>query len=164
MSMNQALALAADPGGPPVTPPGDMIEIDTRFGRFALPRANTIAMPQGVLGFSNYHEFALLALPDPRFARFRILQCLAEPALSFIVVPHNLDDCGIDQADVTEALTALGVAPQDAVLLLIVTIRKAEGQVDMTVNLRAPIVLDVTRQSARQYVLSNTRYSIRQRL
>ncbi|HLI13190.1 MAG TPA: flagellar assembly protein FliW [Alphaproteobacteria bacterium] len=165
MPLTNALAPdRAAPAGPPPEIAEDLVEIDTRFGRFVYPRANTIEMPQGVLGFANFHQFALLTLPDQRFSQFRLLQCASEPALSFLVVPAALEGCGIDRADLDEALQALGFAAADTVLLLIVTIRKIEGRADITVNMRAPIVLDARRQIARQYVLSNNKYSIRQRL
>jgi len=165
MSLTNAVVTErAQPSPPPALATEAVIEIETRFGRFALPSANTIEMPQGLLGFSSFHEFALLTLPDPRFARFRLLQCTTEPALSFLVVPAELDASGLDAEDVDEALGALEVERADAALLLIVTIRKAEGKVDMTVNMRAPIVIDLRRQVARQYVLPNSKYSIRQRL
>lgn len=165
MSPSQAAALQLTAStAPPYIEPEELVEIDTRFGRFAYPRANTIEMPHGVLGFARFHEFVLLTLPDPRFGQFRLLQCAIEPALSFLVVPTMIEASGIEAADLEEALGSLGIAPADAVLLLIVTIRKAGGSVDMTVNLRAPIVLDIRRQLARQHVLSNSRYSIRQRL
>jgi flagellar assembly factor FliW len=161
MPVSQALATNLSTS-PPAAP--DMVEIETRFGRFEFPRANIIEMPQGVLGFSSCREFVLLELPDPRFGQFRLLQCTTEPALSFLVIPTSLEGCGIEGQDVAEALAALGMARVDTTLLLIVTIRKTDGRVDMTMNMRAPIVLDVRRQIARQYVLSNTKYSIRQRL
>jgi flagellar assembly factor FliW len=166
MPLTQALAsdLREPAFAPPPVAADDTVEIDTRFGRFAYSRANAITMPQGVLGFSSFHEFVLLTLPDTRFAQFRLLQCVSEPALSFLVVPGRPERCGIDRADVDEATTACGVACRDAAFLLIVTIRKTEGKVDMTVNMRAPIVLDLRRQVAQQYVLSNSRYSIRNRL
>jgi flagellar assembly factor FliW len=152
-------ALAAPPNAADHT-----VEIDTRFGRFAYSRVNVITMPQGVLGFSGFREFVLLTLPDPRFAQFRLLQCVSAPALSFLVVPSQSECCGIDQADLDEATAACGIAGHDVAFLLIVTIRKSEGKVDMTVNMRAPIVLDLRRQLAQQYVLANSRYSIRHRL
>lgn len=164
MPLNQALAPDLRKSAPPPEPADDLVEIETRFGRFAYPRSSTIAMPHGVLGFSNFHEFALLTLPDPKFGQFRLLQCSTEPALSFLVVPTAVEQSGHDAADLEEALTAHGVSSAGAALLLIVTIRKVDGHVDMTVNMRAPIVVDLHRQLARQYVLSNSKYSIRQRL
>jgi len=166
MPLTQTIAtdLRNSPLVPPAVELSDAVEIDTRFGRFTYSRAKIITMRQGVLGFSGYREFVLLTLPDPRFAQFRLLQCVSEPALSFLVIPNQPAHCGIDPADMSEAFTACGVSGADAAFLLIVTIRKSEGNVGMTVNMRAPIVLDLRRKVAQQYVLANSRYSIRHHL
>ncbi|NIR61560.1 MAG: flagellar assembly protein FliW [Gammaproteobacteria bacterium] len=59
-----------------------------------------------------------------------------------------------------------GIARARASFLLIVTIRANEtGEgIGMSVNLRAPIVLDSEQRIARQHVLSNGDYPVRQDL
>ena len=48
-----------------------------------------------------------------------------------------------------------------AALLLIVTARKNNGQVTLTANLRAPVVVNRKERVARQYVMPNSTYEIR---
>ena len=53
----------------------------------------------------------------------------------------------------------------DAAFLLIVTVRpNDDGSADITVNLRAPLVVDVKEGLARQIVMVNANYPIQQPL
>jgi len=50
---------------------------------------------------------------------------------------------------------------EDAVFLLIATLRpKAEGGLDITVNRRAPVLIDTQRMTGRQVVLNDSRYEV----
>ncbi|MBT5414488.1 MAG: flagellar assembly protein FliW [Rhodospirillaceae bacterium] len=139
------------------------VEIATRFGSYLFDSTYAIAMPAGLPGFPTARRFGLADLPDPRHGRFKLLQSLDGPEPAFIVMPLNLADGPIDAADIDEALDTLGIAREDAVLLLVVATRKEpNGKGSATVNLRAPIVLDLANRRARQYVLPNGRYPLRQ--
>ena len=83
--------------------------------------------------------------------------------LSFIVMPVKAADAPIGPADIEEACTAAGVTLEIACLMFVVTIRpKADGVgIDMTTNLRAPIVFDPQTRLARQHVLANSQYAVR---
>lgn len=148
---------------PADAPPSPTVAVETRFGTVAVGREAILDMPSGILGFDGHSRFALVDLPDGRLGQFRLLQSLHDPDVSFIVMPFDTGSGLIDEADLDEARRAAGAAA-DACFLLIVTIRKEEGTVRMTVNLRAPIVVDAARRVARQCVLSNNRYSIRHSL
>ena len=81
-----------------------------------------------------------------------LLQSLNEDAISFIVIPFDANSSPLDGTDLEEACEASGVSRDSATLLFIVTIRpKAGGDgVEMSVNLRAPIVFDLRARRARR--------------
>ena len=83
------------------------------------------------------------------------------PELAFLVLPIEFLPDRIDAADISEALNTLSVPPEQAALLLIVTARKNDGQVTLTANLRAPVVVNRKERVARQYVMPNSAYEIR---
>lgn len=140
------------------------ILIETRFGPIEFDRDNTIDMTQGLLGFPDVHEFALANLPDERFPQFKLLQCLTDPSLSFIVAPLNIESGAIQPADLDEACDSLDIAREDLAVLIVVSVRKDPTGIQVTGNLRAPVILDTQRQVGRQYVLANSAYPIRQEL
>lgn len=156
-----------DPGtGSPGAAPseGGAVTVATRFGDLAFDDANAVALPQGIIGFPQFHRFGLTAIPDPRMGQFKLLQCLEETELSFLVLPVSLDGDTIADADADAALSALGVSRADAAFLLIVTVRKENDGISVSANVRAPIILDTKTRVARQYVMSNPAYPIRQML
>lgn len=141
---------------------GDGIGIETRFGPMTFDRSNTFTMPHGMLGFADRRAFGLANLPAERYGHFMLLQSLEEAALSFLVLPLAVAPDMIAEADVREACEALGYEPANVIVMLIATARKDDaGAVTLSVNLRAPILIDSEHQTARQYVLNNIAYPIR---
>jgi flagellar assembly factor FliW len=140
------------------------IVIENRYGRIEFDPDETLLLPQGLLGFSDYHEFGLTSLKDARLSRFKLLQCLAEQDLSFLLLPLNLESGQIDAQDIDEVCANLSLAKEDAAFLLIVSVRPAENGISVSVNLRAPLVVDVRKRIARQYVIPNIKYDIRHQL
>ena len=161
MMLNQENILKGT--GFPITVPTETISVDTRFGTYEFTPQNTVVMPQGLIGFADQQLFGLANLPEPAPDDFKLLQSLGDLPLSFIVMPVTAAAAPIGPADVEEACTAAGVTPEMACLLFVVTIRpKADGVgIDMTTNLRAPIVFDPETRLARQHVLANSQYPVR---
>jgi flagellar assembly factor FliW len=124
-------------------------------------RAASVYMPRGLLGYAEFHDFALANLPDPKLTQFKLLQSLTEPSLSFVVAPINLENEMIDFADIDAACRALSVAPADAAVLLVVATRRIGDATQISVNLRAPVIVDTRNQTAWQHILSNHRYPVR---
>ncbi len=139
----------------------DATVIETRFGAMKFDSGNAVYLPRGIFGYADFHDFALADLPDPKLEQFKLLQSLTEPALSFIVAPANLDDNAIETADIEDACRVLSIAPEDAAVLLIVATRRLGAETQVSVNLRAPIIVDTRTQNGWQYVLHNGRYPVR---
>ncbi len=138
--------------------------LSTRFGEMEIDPDSTIRMPRGLMGFSTLREFALASLPEERFAGFRVLQSVEDASVSFIVLPYNPALVAIAPEDIAETLGALGIAEGDGAVLLIVSVRRAGEETGVSVNLRAPIVVDVKRRMGWQHVLANQIYPVRQDL
>lgn len=136
--------------------------VETRFGPMEFGRSNTFRMPHGLLGFADKRDFGLANLPAERYGHFMLLQSLEDDAVSFLVLPLEVVPELIAAEDLEEAIGAAGVAPEEAIVLLIATARKDEdGTITLSVNLRAPLIVDAEHHTARQHVLNNTAYPIR---
>jgi len=136
------------------------VTIENRFGTFAFDPKLAIAFPRGLLGFPDHREFGLADLADPRLTAFKLLQSLADPSLCFLVSPCASEGGPHAAADLEPALADLSIAREDAAVLLLVTVRKAVEGIQVTVNLRAPVLVDTRAQTAQQYVLRNEDYRI----
>ncbi len=165
MLSSSAVATCVNPGVAPPSPEieaaQEIVVLDTRFGAMELTRSHVVRFPSGLLGFTSAQEFALVELDNPKYRMFRILQCVTDATLSFIVFPPNPDSGLIDAEDIDAACAALRFSPKDLVVLLLVTVRKADTGHQLSVNLRAPVMIDSSRFVGAQYVLSNERYPVR---
>lgn len=138
--------------------------VETRFGPLEFDPANTVTMPQGLIGYSEFRDFGLLRLPDAGTGPLLLLQSLSEASLSFIVMPYAPSLEIIDRHDLDEALKALRIPADDATVLLVVTVRREGDAVRLSANLRAPIIVDNRTHVGRQYVLPNPKYPVRHML
>ncbi len=124
-----------------------------------------IVFPQGLPGFPGATGFALRPLTDAT-CELLVLQSIDDPELRFLVLPYADHQVPLRRTDVDGACAALGVRPDDAAVLLVVTSRhepESDGLSNqrLYVNLRAPLVLDTVRRTAVQHVLANPAYSVR---
>ena len=147
---------------PPVTVASETVTLDTRFGNIEFQLENAIYMPRGMMGYADFHDFGLANMPDPKLDQFKLLQCLTEPELSCIVAPLNPETGTIEPDDIAIACESLSLNAGDAIVLLVVATRQIGPTVQISVNLRAPVILDGANRTAYQHVLMNNRYPVRQ--
>ncbi|MFW5870361.1 MAG: flagellar assembly protein FliW [Candidatus Sumerlaeota bacterium] len=136
----------------------------TRFGQIDVPEGDIINLPEGVLGFPEATRYVLLE-HDSEGTPFKWLQSLDDPNLAFIVIdPHMVvegyvvefdeemqDEVGCKYADEKFAMMAIVNVPQDQ-------------PIEMTVNVRAPIIVHTEKRVGWQVILPNEEYPIRHRL
>ena len=146
--------------------PSENVIVETRFGTYEFAPNETVMMPHGLVGFAEQQLFGLGNLPAPVPEDFKLLQSLGEPPISFIVVPLSSDEAPIEAADLDQACAATGFVRDQIHVMFLCTIqpRKNGEGIDMWANIRAPILFDLAARRARQYVLPNNRYPLRQPL
>jgi len=148
-------------GASPASSADDMITVETRLGPVAVHPNAVIEMPQGPLGFARFTRFGLADLPNPDLGRFKLLQSLEEPSVTFVVAPIEAEGGPIARADLDDACLGAGLAPANLLVLLIVTVRNDPTGISLTANLRAPVIVDVRKRVGRQVVLMNNSYAVR---
>ncbi len=154
-----AMPMQVQPADAETRPSARLIE--SRVGSVEVLEENVLTFPRGLLGFEGRSEYVVVPLPHEGMERFKLLQSLTDPALGFIVTEAAAAANAIDPKDLHDAYKQCDVKPSDALTLLIVSFRRENGGVEMSANLRAPIVIDVGRKIGRQHVMSNGRYAIR---
>ncbi len=108
-----------------------------RFGALDIDDEQVIEFPSGLIGLGG-SRYALVATEDD--SPFRWLQSLEDPALALPVTNPFLffEDYAVDLSDADS--TRIGTEDPDAIAVW-VTVRAAAGAEEVTVNLRAPIVV-----------------------
>ncbi|MEC9487918.1 MAG: flagellar assembly protein FliW [Halanaerobium sp.] len=136
------------------------MELMTRdFGKVDIDQNEVIKFTQGLPGFENYREYVLLTLPGPN--PFFILQSVEEQELAFITVdPWEVVsgyEVNINDGD----KSFLKITNKEEVLILVIgTIH--EELSDMTVNLAAPLIINVRAKLGKQIILEESGYAVRQ--
>lgn len=157
----------ANPGpieGSTQTAEPQSIAIETRYGTYEVERDKIVSLPKGLIGFGELREYAILNLPHEGTERFKLLQSVVEPGIGFYVVPVGIENSGFDAEDIERAAGQHEIALEDLAILLIVTARQVNEAVELTANLRAPVLVDTTQCRAFQHVMADDKYPTRQKL
>ena len=138
------------------------ITIQTVIGEKEFEWDKAIYMPTGLSGFENHNVFAIANFPDEATAPFKLLQSLTEPELAFIVAPYNTESGVIEDAHMAHAFASLALKAENCAVMFVVTLHKDDrGDMNMSINLRAPIIVETERQVAWQYTLPFKKYPYR---
>jgi flagellar assembly factor FliW len=130
-----------------------------RFGQLTVSDEEIIEIPGGVLGFPEYKKFALVDAADETLILW--LQSLDNPEIAFPVLEPK-----IFRADYSVRLSAAELRElkleniNKAAVFSILTIPSDVTQ--MTANLKAPIVINLSAGIAKQVVLQENEYNIKQ--
>jgi len=122
--------------------------VDTvRFGRLTVEANNVLLFPDGLVGFEEERHWILLA--DGNSDSVGWLQSAGDPALALpVVTPHRYVpdfSLGIKRAD----LASLPWKPQDQAIVLVIVSHNDDR---LTVNLKAPLVVNLDRCLGRQII------------
>ena len=135
--------------------------IATRFGTFSVDLDKSIEMPQGPLGFVDLQSFAILDLPETPDSPLKLFQSLEDRSVTFIVNIVSGHTDLITKEDLLAACEGYAIDPANAAYLLITKVqRNPDGSSQTTLNLRAPIVVDVVHKVARQVVFAGDKYAM----
>lgn len=125
------------------------------FGEREIDAEKNIYFPQGLVGLEDYKTYAVFEMPDNE--RIICLQCIDEPRIAFMAInPWNFfGDYDIQISD--EELAVIGIAQIEQLAVFnILTIGDGSS---VTVNLLAPVVINVNTKDAMQIVLNEDKYT-----
>jgi flagellar assembly factor FliW len=134
----------------------------TRFGTIDFSESDVIALPTGLIGFGSLHRFVVIEHREG--SPFRWLQSIEEPGMAFLVTnPWIYEETyhpEVADAD-AEALALGGQTSYD----VWTTVNIPGGDAtQMTLNLAAPIVINLENRLGKQVVLEGQAYNIRHRV
>jgi flagellar assembly factor FliW len=134
------------------------MKINTKpYGEIEIDARQVIRFPQGLLGFEERHDWALL---DSTQAPFLWLQSLDEAALAFVLLQPDYfrPDYVLDLSELDRE--SLG-KPEDADLLVFAICTIPADQSRMTANLQGPVVVNRKDGIGRQTIQSSPQWKVR---
>jgi flagellar assembly factor FliW len=138
--------------------PAQQTIVTERFGEVPFAATDVIEFPWGLPGFAEHRRFLALSLDEQ--PNFIWLQSLDDPKIALPAAdPWQIfsDYEPRMPAYATEALDLRD--PADFTILCVVVAGK--GAQEMTMNLLAPIIINLRSRRGRQVMLENSGYSVR---
>ena len=129
-----------------------------RFGQITVQPEEVITFAQGLLGFAQSKRFCLVDSGDDTLILW--LQSLDEPELAFpLLEPKIFKPDYIARLSASELKDLKLESINQSAVFTILTL--PEDVAAMTANMKAPIVINLREQIARQVVLQENDYSIK---
>lgn len=138
--------------------------IQTRFGPITVSQDKPILFDRGLLGIPESQHFTLVDFPAENLKQFKLLQSLDKEELSFITLPLDLDNAIIARSDLQKACEDVNMPADKLAVLVIVSVHRSPSNVTLSVNARAPLLINADTRQALQYVFQHSRYKVQQLL
>lgn len=138
------------------------MKIETlNFGEIEIEAEEVIAFPQGIPGYEEMSQFAILH-PDKELP-FSYLQSVEMGQLCFIIVDPFIFHPAYEFQLPDSVVELLGIEDEQEILVRAIVTSKGELK-DATMNLLAPVVINTRSCVAKQVILGNTPYGTKYRL
>ena len=138
------------------------MEIMTRdFGKIEIDENDIINFPQGIPGFVEEKDYVLLPLGEE--SPFLVLQAVNNANLAFITLEPGNFIQGYEFEISDNVVEKLKIEDNKEVMVLAIATVKDDLQ-DMTVNLAAPVVINVKERLGKQIILNNEDYPVKYQL
>jgi flagellar assembly factor FliW len=129
------------------------------FGQIEVEEESFISFEEGLPGFENSREYVLINSADEA-SPFKWLQSVDEPQIAFAVVnPFTIKkDYAFELSD--ETVENLGIEkPGDVAAFSIMVV--PEELEKMSMNLKAPVIINSKNRKAAQIILDTDKYTVR---
>lgn len=135
-----------------------MIFNTTRFGEIEVPDESIFTFEEPILGYEKEKKFVLIE--HKQNSNFKWLQSVNTPDLAFVLTIAGF--FGIDYSFELPETTQdkLGIETADDLLAFNMVVIPHENPRNSTINLLAPIIMNVNNKKAGQVILSGTDFAV----
>lgn len=137
------------------------MQITTKvFGTIMLEDDKIIHFPNGIIGFPELTDFALLHDEEKGNDSIHWLQSIQEPAFALPVMDPLIVCPGYNPEVDDESFRVLGESGADE-LLVLVTVTVPSDLKKMSVNLKGPIIVNAAAKRAMQLIVEGDDYKVK---
>lgn len=130
------------------------------FGEITIDDDRIITFPKGIVGFPQLTDFALLHDAEKGSDSIHWLQSLQESGFAMPVIDPLIVYPDYNPEVDDELLKHLGELDPDEILVL-VTMTVPKDLTKMSVNLKAPIVINAAKKTATQVIVEGDDYQVK---
>ena len=127
-------------------------------GKINYDENEIIKFEKTILGFDKSKRFILKDVNENDF--FKILQSVDEPEVGFIVISPFEVENNYEINLNNEVINTLKIKEANNVLLYSLVTLNSKIE-DITVNLKAPIVININNKKAQQFIIDKEKYKIK---
>lgn len=137
------------------------MQITTKvFGEITIDDEKIIHFPNGIIGFPDLTEFALIHDEEKGTDTIHWMQSLQEPAFAMPVMDPLIVCPDYNPEVDDELLNNIGeIVPDELLVMVTVTVPKDISR--MTVNLKGPIVINAAKRKATQVIVEGDEYQVK---
>ena len=137
------------------------MQIKTKvFGEIIIDDDKIIHFPNGIIGFPDLTEFTLVHDEEKGTDSIHWLQSLQEPAFAMPVMDPLIVCPDYNPEADDELFNILGEIKPDE-LLVLVTVTVPSDLTRMSVNLKGPIIINVSEKKALQIIVEGDEYQVK---
>lgn len=133
------------------------------FGEVDLPEEKILTFDRGLIGLEQYKKYTILYDCEKEEANISWLQSVEEPTLALPVVKPWLVFGEYNPVVEDELLTGLGELTEENLVILL-TMTVPEDIKQMSVNLKAPIIINSDTRKGAQIVAENQDYEVKYKI
>ncbi|HCZ05919.1 MAG: flagellar assembly factor FliW [Thermotogota bacterium] len=139
-----------------------MTQVKTRLGELEIDEKDIIDFPEGLPGFEYLHRYVLIQ--DERTDPIKWLVSVEDENVSLPVIDPWLVrvDYTVEVSPADKRLLKLENV-KDALVMCVVVIPKNEPE-NATINLLAPVIINIRENIGKQIILDDPNYTIRHRI
>lgn len=129
------------------------------FGSIEVDEKDVIDFPSSIPGFDTLTKFIIINIENNK--NLKCLQSTEDTNICLLLISpwDHFNDYSIELSD--EEINVLKLSNEkDAMVYNIITVREDK----ITVNLAAPLIINVIKGIGKQIILSNTNYKVRQEI
>lgn len=129
------------------------------FGEIVIAKESILRFDSGLPGFEQLKEFTLIG-SDDEASPFKWLQCVNEPQMAFAVANPFLIVKDYDFELSEEAAGRLGIEKGEDIAVYVIVVVPEDFK-KMSMNLKAPLIINSRNKKGAQIILDTDKYTVR---
>ena len=133
------------------------------FGEVNLPEEKIITLDRGLIGLEEYKKFTILYDCDKEESNISWFQSVEEPTFALPIIKPWLVKEDYNPIVEDELLNHIGELTEENLVILL-TMTVPEDITQMSVNLKAPIVINADTRKGAQIIVENQDYEVKYKI
>lgn len=131
------------------------------FGEVELPEEKIITFERGLIGLNDYKRFTILYDCEKEDSNISWLQSVEEPTLVLPIIRPWIVKEDYNPVVEDELLQSLGELTEENLVILVTMTVPADKVEEMSVNLKAPLVINSDTRKGAQIIADNAEYEVK---